>query len=305
MGGGSAEFTSAEGGGACRPHEKAKSGGREATVDLEFAAVNEIALRNRALNLETVGAWDSFAEHRQRVTEALLELGSGSLCVLGAGNCNDLDLVALAECYERIVLVDIDAESLGAAVARQPAAVRFKLEARAPLDFGGVQTLVESARSGNTPPSRPADIAAEIATALGVEADVVCSACVLSQLLLPIAERLGPSHPRCLELVQFARALHLELVISLLHESGRALLVSDMVSSDTCPELRSSPTNLVALMRKVLVQKNFFTGINPLLIDHTLKNTPTVKDVVLRPPWVWRLGTKRAYLTFGLSFSRR
>src|SRR4051812_28723246 len=73
------------------------------------------AQRQRALNRES-RAWSAeFAGHRSHVTELLgAASGDQQLCVLGAGNCNDIDLSRLAEQYRGICLADIDAESLNA-----------------------------------------------------------------------------------------------------------------------------------------------------------------------------------------------
>ena len=44
---------------------------------------------------------------------------AGRLCVLGAGNCNDLDLRRLSERFDEIHLIDLDPAALGEAVRRQ------------------------------------------------------------------------------------------------------------------------------------------------------------------------------------------
>ena len=54
--------------------------------------------RHVANNAESRDAWALFGPHRDAVTRLLLGgLGAGParVCVLGAGNCNDLDLAAL------------------------------------------------------------------------------------------------------------------------------------------------------------------------------------------------------------------
>src|SRR5262245_39070367 len=64
----------------------------------------------------------SFAGHRDMV-RGLLQAHSppeaSSLCVLGPGNTNDLDLPWLSTRFRRIVLVDLDEEAVKAGVARQ------------------------------------------------------------------------------------------------------------------------------------------------------------------------------------------
>ena len=58
--------------------------------------------------------------------------------MLGAGNCNDLDLAALAAAYRDIHLIDIDPEALQRARERQPEEVAEKLILRAPVDLSGI-----------------------------------------------------------------------------------------------------------------------------------------------------------------------
>jgi hypothetical protein len=50
------------------------------------------------LNQGTADNWELFTSHRQQITNLILsnwEGAGGRLCVLGAGNCNDIDLTAL------------------------------------------------------------------------------------------------------------------------------------------------------------------------------------------------------------------
>ena len=51
---------------------------------------------HRDLNRETAANWAAFERHRQRMT-ALIAQAPGDRCaLLGAGNCNDIDLAAIA-----------------------------------------------------------------------------------------------------------------------------------------------------------------------------------------------------------------
>src|SRR5947207_3244677 len=54
---------------------------------------------NTKANRQARDDWELFATHRARLTAAIAGLAGASdgvLCLLGAGNCNDVDLVALA-----------------------------------------------------------------------------------------------------------------------------------------------------------------------------------------------------------------
>src|SRR3954471_23074082 len=46
-------------------------------------------------NRATAASWERFASHRSQVTELLRAAGGDTLALLGAGNCNDVDLETL------------------------------------------------------------------------------------------------------------------------------------------------------------------------------------------------------------------
>ena len=225
------------------------------------------------LNRDTADGWQMFSLHRERVMSLLVQPDlRGELALLGAGNCNDVDLSALILKYDHVALVDLDERSLVAAVNRQPVPQPSKLQIRAPVDVG--------AFAETCPASAHQKLSTEYADALtAIRAkeisegpfDVVASLCLLTQLILPIAEQLGPQHARCLELVQFERSVHLNLLVEILRPGGRAFLVSDMVSTDTAPELLSMPREQLArTMYRLVAEHNFFTGVNPYLIANEL-----------------------------------
>src|SRR5688572_31213165 len=62
----------------------------------------------------------------------------GSLCVLGAGKCDDLDLPRLADRFAAIHLVDIDGEAMERARDRQPARVRDAIVLHGDIDVSGL-----------------------------------------------------------------------------------------------------------------------------------------------------------------------
>src|SRR6188508_2997568 len=65
-------------------------------------------------------------------------LPGGRLCVLGAGNSNDLDLGALARRFREVHLVDLDADGLARPVTRQGVANLPQVENHAPIDLTGL-----------------------------------------------------------------------------------------------------------------------------------------------------------------------
>ena len=68
-----------------------------------------------ANNVSTRENWSQYEDHRARVTElicreriSILDGKPRSLCVLGAGNLNDLELVRIQSKFDSIHLVDLD-----------------------------------------------------------------------------------------------------------------------------------------------------------------------------------------------------
>src|SRR5204863_8063997 len=92
---------------------------------------------HRRYNRNSADLWEPFANHRQRVTALARAAGGTTLAVLGAGNCNDLDLPALAGAFQQIHLADLDADALGRARARQPPEIAERLVLHAPVDLSG------------------------------------------------------------------------------------------------------------------------------------------------------------------------
>src|SRR5690349_15046625 len=82
--------------------------------------------------------WQLYASHREEFTKAVLSVapaGSGRLCVLGAGKCNDLDLPSVSQAFSEVHLVDLLPAALASALAREDAPVRQRLKPHAPVDL--------------------------------------------------------------------------------------------------------------------------------------------------------------------------
>src|SRR5687768_7266854 len=74
--------------------------------------------------------WQLYAAHRARLTTLLIAAAprvDGTLLLLGAGRCRDVDLTALARRFTTVHLVDRSADWIAAARAAQPAQVRQRI----------------------------------------------------------------------------------------------------------------------------------------------------------------------------------
>src|SRR5438105_15087755 len=72
-------------------------------------------------NRSTQHQWRMYQSHRQQIEHLIVPMrrAEDRICVLGAGNCNDLDLAWLAQAYREVHLVDIDPAAIDEAAKRQ------------------------------------------------------------------------------------------------------------------------------------------------------------------------------------------
>lgn len=276
--------------------------------------MNALAQAQIANNVATEENWAAFAGHRARVTALLRARAPVSrLCVLGAGNCNDLDLDILCASHSEIHLIDLDAASLTKAVARQNPRARGAIRIHAPVDVSG--HLEVMARWSPATILAADDIArfahgpARVAKSLPGAFQLTVSNCVLSQLMDGIADTLGTSHPRFSETVNAMRLGHLRLMADITAPGGEAILVTDVLSSETCPELRQACDEDLSDLLTLAVRKgNFFHGMSPAALAATLATDPHLISAFQPPrwvkPWVWNLGF-RLYLVHAVSLTRR
>jgi hypothetical protein len=270
-----------------------------------------------AVNQRTDANADRYAAHRRRLMGELLEIAparaSGKLCLLGAGNCNDVDLAVLAQLFAEIHLVDLDAAALTRACARQTDEVRERLHQHAPIDVGGLLLAAEAWRK--KPPTL-AQVEASIPVAvdrivgsLPGGFDVVASCCVMTQIGHGITTILGPQHPALGDAHQAAAVVHLRSLAALLAAGGHALLVTDLVSSETYPLEELAPgRDLKELVAELVRQGNYFKGVNPVALTRLLRRDPILSRRVVntRPvePWLWRAVQARTFLVNGFLFQR-
>jgi hypothetical protein len=266
--------------------------------------MNDPRARHQRFNAESRDQWEGFAEHRRRVFD-LLAQGSGRLCVLGAGNGNDLDLASLLEAYREVHLVDLDGEALARGAERQGVADRPALVRHGNLDVTGMldamarwsplgtvsdgelETLVDW-------PSR------RVGLALPGSFDSVASTCLLSQLIGNAHHSIGEAHPRFGHVIQGIRLGHLRLMASLARPGGRVVLITDVASSDWVPGLAELPeSRLLGLTPRLARDRGLIHGVNPAELRDLFRRDPVLSSrlgpLKNLPPWRWRLH-HRTYL---------
>jgi hypothetical protein len=280
-----------------------------------IAIVDELKRRNASSR----AAWEPSSGHRAHVTHLLREaagalLAPRRLCVLGAGHCNDLALGMLLDAYDEVHLVDLDADSLAAGVARQaptqaPLASK-RLKSHGCMDVTGC--LMQLAQEINPATADPARVGEWIERIKNLPPfpqpspfHVVVSLGMLTQIaecaLLLVG---GPDHPRGNDLLFALRNHHLRKLLEMTRPGGEAILITDVVSSFTFPNLPIlDDADLPSALYEQVAMKNFFTGANPYALDSLVRNDPVLKPrvaaVEMLAPWRWNQGN-RSLLMSGL-----
>jgi hypothetical protein len=270
-------------------------------------------------NLNALPHFEAFSELRNRVTALLAARaepeGGSRLCVLGAGNCYDVDLERLTSLYREVHLADIDAAALDRAWERQSATVRARLVRHKPLDLSGILDRLPRWRELDVTTdeltSHPGAAAVEIASALPGGFETVVSTCVLSQLQLSVFNVLSPIHPLFDAVRQVVNVTHLRTLAALAAPGkGRALLVSDVSSNAIAPLGPFEPgADLRSLLAELMRQGSVIHVVRPDVIEQVVAEDPALSVLVTASPvldaWLWQNGPERTFLVYALELARR
>jgi hypothetical protein len=262
------------------------------------------------MNDSTRGQWDWYAAHRARIERLIVPSARDQrICILGAGNCNDLDLNWLVQAYAQVHLVDIDPAALDRAAQRQGIATD-RLRLHAPIDLTGIadQTVTWIGRTvTEAEVNRAAQTAGASAlpTLPGETFDLILSPCVLSQLLCSVRDLLGRSHPAWPRLKAAISARHLRTMTTMLKPAGRAVLVVDLASTRRIPGLeRATEHDLPSILEMSIETGKCFRGLEPRELTDALRRTGATGSVEMSPPWLWHLGLAKAFLCYALTARR-
>jgi hypothetical protein len=271
---------------------------------------------HRRRNLQTLDAAEHFQTHRAHAMQLLMQFAGtppGKLCVLGAGNCNDLNLPELLSRFREICLVDLDRAAPELAVARRLSAPHLsRVHVAASTDVTGIYRLLQTATENPDIPLDSGAVLTLLAAAPpqfpGAPFDCVVSGCLLSQLIDSAQLALGANHASLFEVILALREQHLRTLVQTLAPGGRGLLISDFVSSQSLPQLMQiEASRLAPTLLQAIAAKNFFTGLNPFAIQNALQTNPqfagTLADIQLHHPWRWDIGRKQ-FAVFAISFQK-
>jgi hypothetical protein len=279
-----------------------------ATKSAHFAEAQRAEQRG---NREGRDFWDRYASHRQRLTAEILALApaGGRLCLLGAGNTNDVDLPALTERFAEVHLVDIDPGSLDRARSRQSPEVRARLRSHAPVDLSGVYQQLDA---GRLPPPEQmvAQGTAAVLRQLPGDFDLVVSCCVLSQMSWALRRSAGDDDELFATLDQTMVNVHLRSLVSLAAPGRPTLVAADLISSDHYPLDELPPeANLRAIVDELAAARLAYAACNPELLRALIRRDRALGAMIDPPrigePWLWQAGQDRTYLVYPMVLARK
>jgi len=275
--------------------------------------LNPLVKKQIQLNQATLDHWSIYLSHREKIQHLLIETlqpVSARLCVLGAGNCNDLDLTDLTSRFAQVHLVDIDQQCLVNSIERQAPPYPEKLILHGGFDVTGIlKTLGNWQR--NQPKQESIDYCVREAMAfvglpfLG-RFEVTISTCLLTQIIDSVVSITG-SNSIPFKLIQALRLRHLRLLAELLLPGGVGILVTDfaLTHGHTTKSRKGSPQD----GNDPLCQGSHFLGVSPKELYKMVKNDIALQSVLhqaqITPPWFWQQNYRRSLLVTAIQFRRR
>ena len=187
---------------------------------------NPLVARQLRLNRETLDFWRLYRSHREAVADLISRTpqpGSASLCILGAGNCNDLDLVRFTSRFAQVHLVDLDRQAMDKGVQRQSPPAPGRIRLHGGIDLTGILKTLATWERHRPKRESIAHCIREARAFAGLPVpdrfEVVASMCLLSQIIDSVVSMTGPGAVP-LELVRALRQRHLHLLAELLLPGG-------------------------------------------------------------------------------------
>ncbi len=175
----------------------------------------------------------------------------------------DLDLRQLKTLFPNVNLLDLDRKAVESGVGAVESLSSSELQIVGPIDLASPLATMKLSDLQETAAITQfcKELAAPFAVMPVEAADVVVSTCVLSQMLSAMTNLVTDKHPHFLPLIQAVRRGHLVRMLQLLKSGGRGILISDLFSSESTPQLTSiDEAGLPKLLAQALAAGNFFLG---------------------------------------------
>lgn len=269
--------------------------------------------QQKSANKASLKYFNDFAEHRRQQTDLILSSNAkgGRICVLGAGNCYDIDLKLIAGHFDEVHLVDIDRDAISGAKRRVSGAVANKIQLHAPVDISGVNKHLEDWRdlklTQETLLEFPELAINRLMGQLPEPFDCVVSSCLISQILLTCKNVMGEQHPLLEAGMITLLVTHLRTMVSLTKPAGHAFWTTDVSSNQIAP--LNSSTQLqdgVEFLHRLASTNRIFTYLDPALISNLAQQDPYVaaRAMIADPlkVWLWHNGPHKTFLVYALRF---
>lgn len=277
--------------------------------------------------------WEEHRKHIADLIDSALSSGSGletagQLVVFGAGSCDDLDFTFLEERFNRIVLADIDSNTLNSVVARLPEGLQEKITIVG-FDFSGLdaveyyQNLERLVREGNQKKITKYIRNTALQVTVPRFADqmrfhFVLSTPVYSQLcyvpsLLILAPHVSAFSKKEIErikqeivyLTRIVIAYYNKMLYDTCRETGKIAAISDILDLSMLPEH----------IRRHMDKNNFGSPVRQLLSAgygvvggyDGIENLKTLlnEETLVTKEWIWNFSGERKFYTYGICGERK
>lgn len=264
-------------------------------------------------NQESRNKWDLYQSHREKVTALLISKSKSKddrLCILGAGNCNDLNLNILTKHFREIHLVDIDEQAVYDGILRQELRNTDNIYVHGSIDLTrSLPYLSELKQNKKYTEMEVKDFIQKTILPLNLDINepfgVVASVCTLTQLISTVIDALGDNHTYLSDFILKIRNHHLNQLINLLEPEGWGFLITDIVSSDSFAKMSTiSEENFSGVIDQLISNQNFFHGVNPYRLNSVLSSNLFVSKTQILHPWRWNFG-ERIYAVCALEIQKR
>lgn len=272
---------------------------------------NPLAARQLRLNRETLANWRLYRSHREAVADLICrppQPPSARLCILGAGNCNDLDLTRFTGRFSQVHLVDLDRQAMAKGVQRQSPPAPGSISLHGGVDLTGILKTLATWKRYRPQRESIAHCIREARAFAGLpfpgRFQVAASMCLLSQIIDSIVSVTGPK-ALPLELVEALRQRHLRLLAELLAPGGVGFLVTDFIleRGGARPTREASPEP-----QSAGAPGDSFLGLNPRELCASVSDDAVLGNQVrhagVSPSWLWRQNPRRTLRVCAISFQR-
>lgn len=273
---------------------------------------NHLVSRQLRFNQETLDNWSLYRSHRKEVADLIMKTvqpDSTRLCILGAGNCNDLDLALFCSRFAQVHLVDLDLQAMSKGLQRQSPPCPDRIRLQGEVDLTGILKTLATWERYRPRRESIAHCIREAQAFAGLpflgRFDVVASSCLLTQMIDSVVSMTGSGAvPR--ELVRALQQRHLRLLAELLLPGGVGIVVTDFALKwdSTRPSRKVSATST----RTQMFPNEAFLGVNPVelceLVNQDAVLRTQVRQARVSPSWLWQQNPSRTLQVYAISFQR-